>query len=258
MALDDAILHAVEGGMSPPTFRLYEWEPPAITMGYFQTALKALEFERCLRDGVEVTRRLTGGRAVFHDHELAYSVIGTTADERFGSTLMDTYRVICGIILDALCSLGVAASWSRGTPSGGEKEGGVSPEPCFLSASRYEITVEGKKVVGSAQRRLGCSFLQQGSILTGPGHERIARYLHGSGTGQKRLRALREKSTDLETAMGSPVNIFLLKKALFDSFTNASGNTAEPGSPTGEEMEHACRLMGERYGSKGWVLGHGS
>ena len=258
MALDDAILQAVERGESPPTFRLFEWEPPAITIGHSQKLEEVLEYERCVRDGVEVTRRLTGGRAVYHERELAYSVIGALPDARFGTTVTDAYREICRIILDAFASLGFAASWSRGMRVAVRMEEGIGPAPCFLSASRYEITMEGKKVAGSAQRRIGSVFLQQGSILTGPGHERIVRYLRGVYAGQIGVRMIREKSVDMETAMGNPVNIPRLKEAIFDSFATGFGGMVERGAPAGEEMEHSHRLMRERYGSKGWVLGHGS
>lgn len=258
MALDDAILSAAERGVSPPTFRLFEWERPAITIGYSQKLEEVLDYSRCERDGIEVTRRLTGGRAVLHDRELAYSVIGRTDAAHFGGPVMETYRLIGTIILDAFASLGVTASWSKGRPLREQTERGIGPAPCFLSASRYEITIGGKKAAGSAQRRIGSVFLQQGSILTSPGHERIARYLRDAIPGQSLLDAIREKSIDLETAMGNPVDIPRLKKALFDSFANKSGCAAEPGAPTPEETGHAHRLMRERYGSKGWVFGHGS
>ena len=96
MALDEAILHAVSMGVSPPTFRLFEWEPSAVTLGFSQKGGAGIDCERCEADGITVTRRLTGGRAVFHAGETAYSVIGPLDDPAFGGSIMDTYREISG------------------------------------------------------------------------------------------------------------------------------------------------------------------
>ena len=126
-----------------------------------------------------------------------------------------------------------------------------------MSASRYEITIGGKKLVGSAQRRIGKVFLQQGSILTGPGHERIADYLSVRGKAERISEALAKKSVDLGAAMKHPIENEVLKRALFDALTRKLTETdVFLGAPSPEEMDHAHRSMNERYGSKGWVMGY--
>ncbi len=258
MALDEAVLDAVSSGESSPTFRLFEWKPAAVTLGFSQKAGAGIDYDRCVADGITVTRRLTGGRAVLHDRELAYSVVGRVDDPVFGGSIMDTYREISRVILNALSALGADAEWSRGVQEETSTPGGATgPAPCFLSASRYEITIGGKKLVGSAQRRIGKVFLQQGSILTGPGHERIVDYLVFRENAERLSGALMKKSVDLSTAMLHPIHNDDLKRALYDALTGMCrrGNVFL-GEPSPKEMDRAHRFMNERYGSKGWVMGY--
>lgn len=255
MGLDEAILDAVRRGESPPTFRIYSWAPPAITLGHSQDAGRALDLRRCERDGVPVTRRLTGGRAVFHANELTYSMIGPADDPVFGGTLTDTYRAVSRVLMDALTGLGAYPEWSRGEPVAGRT--GIGSSPCFLSASRYEITIGGRKLVGSAQRRMEGYFLQQGSILTGPGHERIADYLaDGADSGYMRAE-MALKSTDLAAALGHDADPGRLARLLADSLERTAGIEVNHDELSPRERECAYRLSEARYASKGWVIGHG-
>ncbi|MDP2983913.1 MAG: lipoate--protein ligase family protein [Candidatus Latescibacter sp.] len=257
MALDEAIVEAVANGHSLPTFRLYGWDPAAITIGYSQKAGDVLDYGRCIEDGISVTRRLTGGRAVFHDCEAAYSVVGPIHDPLFGCNLSATYRAIGAVLLEALRSCGAEVDWSRGNPASGEERRVFSSAPCFLSTSRFEITCRGRKMVGSAQRRFREVFLQHGSILTGPGHERIGDYLKESHDTASFATVLSRKSIDLDAALGRPVDTGTLKASLFESFARAAGGQVTREEPSPRETEYARFSIHERYSSKGWVLGYG-
>jgi len=256
MALDEAILRDVQAGCSPPAFRVYEWEPSAITVGYSQDAGAAIDLGKCRRDNVPVTRRLTGGRAVFHADEATYSVIGFVEDPAFGGKLMDTYRAISRALIGAFVQLGADARWSRGEPGANRYTLGENASPCFLSVSRYEITLGGRKLVGSAQRRMGKCFLQQGSILTGPGHERITDYLRNTGSGGETRATLLEKTADLASAMGKPVDKERLKQLIREYFARSAGVDLSIEEPSPDEIEYANTAAKERYGSEGWVMGH--
>lgn len=256
MALDEALLRAVRAGESPPVFRLFGWETPAITLGYSQPASAVLDLGKCEREGIPVTRRMTGGRAVFHADEVTYSVIGSVNDPRFGGTLMDTYRAISRVLLDAITAWGAAAEWSRGESDSMRNTSAVGPAPCFLSVSRYEVTLGGRKLVGSAQRRIGGFFLQQGSILTGPGHERIADYMGDAEAAARAREALAKKTVDLASAMRHPVNTGTFKKLLAESLARAAEAEVHWDKPSPREIEYAHRAAEDRYGSKGWVMGH--
>jgi lipoate-protein ligase A len=109
--------------------------------------------------GLPVVRRITGGRAVVHSSEVTYSVTGLLSDPLFSGGIMSSYSVISSCIIAALKDAGVDASYSRGSAAGERNEA------CFNSPSRYEVLVDGRKLVGSAQRRLKRAFIQHGSIL---------------------------------------------------------------------------------------------
>lgn len=142
--------------------RLYRWSPPAVSLGYFQDENEVVDLAACFEAGIDVVRRPTGGRAVLHHHELTYSIIVPEAHpfiDRGG--VMDAYRAISRGIVTAFNLLGITAAL---TP---EKKGqsGLAPGSCFDTPSAYEIQVDGKKVVGSAQLRRDGIVLQHGAIL---------------------------------------------------------------------------------------------
>jgi lipoate-protein ligase A len=131
------------------------------------------------RFGFDVVKRPTGGRAILHDQELTYAVVAATDDASVGGTLQQSHARISEIFRRALARLGVAASLAGPAAT-------VTPEPldrsrvsapCFASATRTELLVDGRKILGSAQRRGARAFLQHGSLLLGDGHLRLAECL---------------------------------------------------------------------------------
>ncbi|MBI5493341.1 MAG: lipoate--protein ligase family protein [Deltaproteobacteria bacterium] len=160
MARDEAILRAADSGSklpALPTLRVYGWASPTISIGFVQNP------SHLLGHGLPVVRRVTGGRAVLHDNELTYSIVVPSSNPLFLEGITGAYSAISACILKALKDIGITASFSRGTPKGRSPQ----KDGCFFSASRYEILVEGKKLVGSSQRRFRNAFLQHGSILFG-------------------------------------------------------------------------------------------
>ena len=161
MALDQALSDSVRNGDAPATVRFYGWNPPAVSLGRNQPAAD-IDREACRRAGVDVVRRPTGGRAVFHKDEFTYSVAAREDDPVIGGTVLDTYRMIALALLAGLKELGVPAQLVRSETRGGSIRDSAS---CFAAAGRYEITVDGRKIVGSAQRRVAGVILQQGSLI---------------------------------------------------------------------------------------------
>ena len=170
MAVDAALLEAVVAGESPPVFRVYGWSSPAVSLGYNQDAAQELDADRCVEAGVEVVRRLTGGRAVLHWEELTYSLVCGRDDPLVGGSTQETYRTIGLCLVAGLRLCGLEPELERSVPSrlrrdpaaAGRGEGRHAP--CFASAARWEIKCRGRKLVGSAQRRMGDGILQHGSI----------------------------------------------------------------------------------------------
>lgn len=194
MAVDELLLEEAKKGERPPTLRFYQWEGDWVSFGYFQTLWKALNLEEAEKRGVRSVRRQTGGRAVLHSEDLTYAVVaGDAQKEGLGSSLKETYRQIACALTSGFTRLGLPVAFSfEGKKSGRLSANG--PAACFLTLSDYEISAGGKKLVGSAQRREGSSFLQHGSIpLTSRNRELAERVLS---------RAVRSAQPDTDAGLG--------------------------------------------------------
>ncbi len=162
MERDLEIMEEVSSGECPPTLRLYRWSPPAVSLGYFQDEKEVVELSACRDAGIDLVRRPTGGRAVLHNHELTYSIVVPEAHPFINKGgVMDAYRSISRGIVTAFNLLGIVASL---TPEEGSR-GGLAPGSCFDMPSAYEVKIQDKKVVGSAQLRRDGIVLQHGAIL---------------------------------------------------------------------------------------------
>ncbi len=179
MRRDEALLAAAGRG-APPVLRLFGFSPAGITLGINQVPAHELDLGRCADHGVGWAVRPTGGRAIFHDQEWTYALAAAHDDPAWGGGMDDAYGRASALVLRALVRLGVPAEMvprrAVGSASGPRGQG-ASAAPCFASSARHEVVVNGAKLVGSAQRRNARAYLQQGSILLGDGHLRIADYL---------------------------------------------------------------------------------
>ena len=160
MAVDEAISEAVRQKVSPPTLRLYRWDRPSLSLGYFQK-ISDIDTGYCKTRGYPVVRRQTGGRAILHHSELTYSFSASADLPPFNGSLHDTYTVISNVLIHALDVQGINAIAAFRK----KREATHRNPACFKAVSYGEITVNGKKVIGSAQKRYKNGFLQQGSIL---------------------------------------------------------------------------------------------
>jgi len=158
MAIDEAIFKAIIENKVPPTLRLYTWNPPALSIGYFQDTESPL-IEEYLKKGYPLVRRPTGGLAVLHEDEMSYSMTGVLAKDGFPVNRQEAYRQAHESIRTALLDLGFEAKLSR------EQEPGTNNAFCSASWLPYDIILEHKgKIGGSAQRKSGKVLLQHGSI----------------------------------------------------------------------------------------------
>jgi len=165
MAKDRAILIACNEGAAPATLRLYGWQRPTLSIGYSQDVTKNIDLESCEKNRIPVVRRFTGGRALLHQYELTYSVVAPIPHKAFPGSLRGAFGKISQAILESL-KVGkienAEIAGKKDRKSGFES--GRSPA-CFSAANHCEIIVDGKKLIGSAQRRLRSAFLQHGSLI---------------------------------------------------------------------------------------------
>jgi lipoate-protein ligase A len=168
MAIDEGLLAEATAGSVPPVLRLYTWSPPAVSLGRFQDEASSVNAAVCRERGIDIVRRITGGRAVLHDQELTYSVISPAGGDLFPNDVLGTYKIIAAALLAGLRDLGIAAEMVSRSGRHADRVHLHPKDPaCFSSPSWYEILVRERKIIGSAQRRVPGAFLQHGSILIG-------------------------------------------------------------------------------------------
>lgn len=195
MDRDEALARErVENSVLPNVLRLYSWSPVALSLGY-QQSLESVDQEACQRAGIHVVRRPTGGRAVLHANELTYAVIWRVP---FEISIQRSHDLIVESLVSSLSGLG-NRSLELTDPSTSIKEayktGQLSNAACFLSTSRHEVTFNGRKTIGSAQRRFGNVLLQHGSILLNNSHLQLPQFLNLNPDERTRMRALLERQT---------------------------------------------------------------
>ena len=163
MAVDQAILDAVNNGTSGATLRCYQWSQPTISLGYFQSHTDHHDQHPNVA-ALPMVRRQTGGGAILHDDELTYSLILPLDDTLApGTTDIETlYRLVHDAFITALGELGIAAAYRGGSDRGNAQRG---PFFCFARGHRLDVVVHGEKILGSAQRRVKNAVLQHGSLI---------------------------------------------------------------------------------------------
>jgi lipoate-protein ligase A len=237
MALDEAILEAVAAGVAPPTIRFYQWAPPSLSLGKRQPE-DGVDLERCTRDGVDVVRRPTGGLAILHTEEWTYSVTARQDDPRTAGPILDAYRQVSAGLVAGLQRLGVEVEMSPVDPRGAHSLSAA----CFEVPSAYEITVGGKKLIGSAQTRPLGRVLQHGSLPLAGDIARVAEYLwFATEAERERLRVhLSERATTLGAALGRPVDFAETCRAMQQGFAEALNLALALGTPEPEELAAAA------------------
>jgi lipoate-protein ligase A len=234
MARDAARLAAVESAdpaaLPAPDILWFTWDRPTISLGRLQDPARELATEDAGAADVPVVVRPTGGRAVFHVDEWTYGAVVPLAHDFLGGTLARACRAITTVIAAAL-------EEAYGLPArvGGDDHGhpdgraGGPGNACFARAYGHEIVVDGRKLAGSAQRRGARALLQQGSLLVGPGHERIARLLTAGG-GAAGERALARGAVTLTELLGARPDPAPFRAAFERRWRSAATATASQAS----------------------------
>ncbi len=250
MAVDEAILNAVGAGTQPPTLRLYGWSPPCLSLGYGQRA-REVDLARLAARGWALVRRPTGGRAILHADELTYSVALPITHPLATGTILESYQRISGSLLTALHCLGADANADP------VERGAQTSNPiCFETTSHYEIAVEGRKLVGSAQLRRERAILQHGSLPLSGDLARICEVLaypdDAARTGAK--LALHQRALTLQTALdGRIVSWNDAAAAVVAGFCKTFVLSLDGDSLSDDENADAARLMHEKYAVSAWT-----
>ena len=161
MALDSVMWEMAKKTPEIAVLRFYTWKPSGVSLGANQKPESLVNIEFCRKNNIPIVARVTGGSAIFHDREITYSFSSVNDEEIFVGPLT-SYEKICGALSQGLKKLGIDAQW-RGQSKG--KEPSLTDRDCFSLSSRHDLVIDGRKIIGSAQRKDRISFLQHGSLL---------------------------------------------------------------------------------------------
>ena len=164
MGVDLVLLNSCENGLAPPTVRFYGWQTPTLSIGKNQNINKEINLRRCHDLGVPVVRRPTGGKAILHGNEITYAIAVPAKHPQFLGGIRKSLKTIGRALIIGLEELGVSDSvLNEGNCSRSLKN--VNSPACFASLNQFEILVDERKLIGSAQKRTRKAFIQHGSIL---------------------------------------------------------------------------------------------
>ena len=250
MAADESILEHIGRGESAPTLRLYAWSPPCLSLGSAQP-FSDVDVNRLNQRGWEVVRRATGGRAILHTDELTYSVIAPANEPRVEGSVLESYNRLAQALLLAVKTLELPVEMKEG--KAGEN---TTPNPvCFEVPSTYEITVNGKKLIGSAQARKKDGVLQHGSLpLTGD-LTRICQALvfESEATRDNASKRLLERATTVESALGVGISWEKAAQAFVYAFEAHLGLSFERDELSESESRRTRELIEEKYAHPAWT-----
>lgn len=251
MAVDESILEHIQRGESLPALRLYAWDPPCLSLGHAQP-FADVDMERVKSHGWEVVRRLTGGRAILHTDELTYSVTGSASEPILSGSILESYNRIARALLFAVRELGLPVEMKEHIT----EPATLNLNPiCFEVPSTYEITVDEKKLIGSAQARRKEGVLQHGSLpLTGD-LTRICQALvfKDESARENAAQRLLARATTVESVTGVKTDWEKAAQTFVKGFESQLGIRFQRGELSRSESERAEELVKEKYANPIWT-----
>jgi lipoate-protein ligase A len=245
MAVDERLFRLA--AESPRTFlRFYRWQRPTASLGYSQDASQVVDVEFCRSQGIDIVRRMTGGKLVLHDREVTYSVASADAGT-FTDTLRESYRRISRALLRGLALMGIAARLAETSPPAYVR----GTMPCFAFPARDEIEVGGRKIAGSAQKRTGALFLQHGSVPLEKDEALLAAVSRPGETAESL------GMTSIAEALGRPVDFDAAVGVLVRGFAEEFVAAFEPFALTPADTEAVRLLQASRYAADAWTFRRG-
>ena len=279
MAIDEAILDAHLLGLVPPTLRLYGFVPEAISIGHTQ-ALPASLLDKTRQAGVDIVRRPTGGRAVFHRGDLTYSFVGLSrsyekkppsqpvamladvtraharqTDYNLPQPFLADSDVLSGWCNNRFLSDSVSGAYKQICQGiicaflhlGVQLELGATHTPyrhlhdCFLATTTSDLHFLGKKMVGSAQLRRKGAVLQHGSILLNQDQRAMVNLLGQGVSGSENIK----RHANLFDAIGYAVSFAELQNFMKLGFEEAFGAELKEDTLSSFEWEKVSKLRGQ-------------
>lgn len=231
MAIDEGNL--IYGNKDEIVLRFFGWDPPSVSIGTFQK-IQEINIEYLKANNIPVVRRPTGGKGVYHNFELTYSIVIPKNHPLFGLDIIDSYKEISKVFIDSLKEFGIKGELT--------KKEGIEKGFCFSSQNYYEVSVNGKKIIGSAQRRKKEGILQQGSIPLELDYEKIKKIFYLKDVND--FTSLKELNKSIE--------IESLEEVLIKNFIKFFSVPYEIKEQTQDEIKTGEDLYINKYSLDSW------
>lgn len=242
MALDDYLFQSLSEDRPQTYLRFYAWQKPTVSLGYSQRADRVLDEDFRRKQGLDLVRRITGGKLVLHDREVTYS-LNSSDTSVFSSNLSDSYRLISMGLMRGLEKMGLKSCLADPPP-----EAYIRGDlPCFSYPARNEIEIQGLKLVGSAQKRVGGKFIQHGSIPLLEDEKRL-RQISLLETHKEHIRMI-----SLSRALNRKVEFSWAVKHLAEGLAEFFQVTLEPMALSPEMLTAVRCLQQERHQNPDWI-----
>ncbi len=198
-------------------FRLYQWQPYCISLGANQN-YDDINIAKANQDNIEIVKRPTGGRAILHAEEITYAVVMPV--NRF--TPKEIYEKISSALIKGLelyNPLLADSELEKLQPNFPQILKQPSGVLCFGSTAKNEVKFAGKKIIGSAQRKLNNVVLQHGSILCGKFHRNLVNFINSDEETKRTLEMeITQKTIEIETILNEHVDYEKLEESLVKGF----------------------------------------
>ena len=256
MAADESLFLSFSPATDDPVLRLYCWERPCVSLGYFQRANDAVKRASCEEHGVDIVRRITGGRAVLHDQEVTYCLVAPVKTGPFAGRLLECYQAIAACLSTGCELLGIPGDEIEVKTGQDIRAAKVinssSMAACFMMTSAYEILVSGRKLIGSAQKRGDNVFVQHGSIPLRIDLPLALSVMRVDGVKGATPSGETTGPAWLEGVVGRRLTFDEVKAAIGAGFAKRLGTSIARSNLTENERTLADALSLKKYGDDSW------
>jgi lipoate-protein ligase A len=241
MAADLYLMELAARSPGTVVLRLYCWKNPTVTIGCLQNAARDLDLDALVRDSVSWIKRPSGGRAVLHDGDITYSVAFAPPQHAIGTTVSQTYRIVAECLIKGLARAGIRSA-VHDSKLDTALVRSQSKLPCFLAPNRHEIMIDGRKLVGSAQKRTQHAVLQHGSVPLSPGFRDLPRYSRTPPERRAVEAKLFEQKCVCVDELKPGLDRGVLGRSLAAGFASVLGLDAAQQPWTDSEQEHIASI----------------
>ena len=242
MAVDEFLFRSLTD--TPKTFlRFYQWKNPTVSLGYSQKIKQVVDVSFCRTHGIDIVRRITGGKLVLHHKEITYSV-SSSDSHFFTEQLSDSYRIISKALMRGLELMGLKPFLADAPPSDYAR-GNL---PCFSHPARNEVEVGGRKIIGSAQKREGSRFLQHGSIPMG-GDVNLFKAVSFLNEKKGRIRLI-----SLSAALGSTIAFDEASSFFLKGVSEFLKTELVPYAFSREDIRQIEKIQNAKYSQPNWTF----